>query len=315
MTQKENALRTIRFNNPERVMSWIPTHSLSYTGANNDGYDGSGEDCPVGTKWFDVWGVGWRKEQEGVMGFPFHHPLPDVVWPDPNDERICGKIYKLREAFQGGDCFLCGSHRSTLWERSYKLAGMERMMTWLFERPDYAREILRRIMDFQLGIAEHYLKCGVEMVSMGDDLGTQRSLLLGRNVLEEFFAPEYRRLFALYKQHGVLVNFHSCGHVEPLIDMFVSLGVDVLNPVQATANDLSKFKGKICVHGGVSSAIIMDGRDIEATVKNTIGLFGKNGGYFCAPDQGMPYPEKHIAAFHAAVEKHGKNQHPQKPIS
>jgi len=179
-------------------------------------------------------------------------------------------------------------------------------MMWCFEQPGRVREILRRIMDFQLGIAAHYLKCGVEVVFMGDDLGTQHSLLLGRDVLEEFFAPEYKRLFALYKQHGVLVHFHSCGHVEPLLDMFIALGVDVLNPVQATANDLSKFKGKICVHGGVSSALIMDGVGIEAAVKNAIGLFGKNGGYFCAPDQWMPWPKENIAAFYAAVEKHGK---------
>jgi len=309
MTRKENALRTIRFGNPEYVMGGIPTYTLSYTGANHEGYEGGGHSCPVGTTWFDIWGTGWQKEHEGVMGFPNIHPLPDteMKWPDPNDGRICGKIYEMRKNFEGGDCFLGGSHRDTLWEKSYMLAGMENMMMWLYERPEYAREILRRIMDFQLGIAEHYLKCGVEIVGMGDDLGTQHGLLIGRNLLEEFFVPEYKRLFGLYKKHGVLVNFHSCGHVEPILDMFVGLGVDVLNPVQASANDLSKFKGRIAVAGGIPTALIMTGTEaeIEAAVRDTIGLFGRNGGYFCAPDQGMPFPEKNIAAFHAAVEKYG----------
>jgi hypothetical protein len=28
----------------------------------------------------------------------------------------------------------------------------------------------------------------------------------------------------------VLINFHSCGHIMPLLDTFMALGVDILNP-------------------------------------------------------------------------------------
>jgi hypothetical protein len=72
---------------------------------------------PVGTDWVDVWGTHWRKELDGVMGFPRVHPIADMAnlrsysWPDPNDERICGRIYAMAEKFPGGDLFLSGSHR------------------------------------------------------------------------------------------------------------------------------------------------------------------------------------------------------------
>jgi len=319
MTNKENAQRIIRFDNPERIVSDIPCHGISYTGCHHECYDGGGgHGCPVGTRWTDIWGTGWFKEHEGVMGFPKTNPLADMAslknyqWPDPDDERICGKIYESKKRFEGGDRFLWGSHRDTLWEKSYMLVGMENMMVYLHTEPNYAREILRRIMDFQLGIAKHYLAVGIEVAGLGDDLGTQQSLLMGADVLREFFYPEYKRLFDLYKRHGVIRSFHSCGHVEPVLPMFMELGVDCLNPVQATANNLAKIRaitdGKMALQGGVSTGLVMKGpvSEIEAAVRDAMRLLGKNGGYFCNPDQGMPFPHEHYAAFHDAVARHGK---------
>jgi hypothetical protein len=31
-----------------------------------------------------------------------------------------------------------------------------------------------------------------------------------------------------------------------------------------------------------------------------------DGGYFCAPDQGMPFPQAHIEAFQEAVRRYGQ---------
>ena len=59
------------------------------------------------------------------------------------------------------------------------LVGMENMMEYFFTEPGYVREILHRIMDFQLAMARKYLSLGVEVVSLGDDLGTPRLCLQG----------------------------------------------------------------------------------------------------------------------------------------
>jgi len=32
---------------------------------------------------------------------------------------------------------------------------------------------------------------------------------------------------------------------------------------------------------------------------------GRDGGYFCGPDQGMPWPEEHYRAFAETVERYG----------
>jgi uroporphyrinogen decarboxylase len=166
-------------------------------------------------------------------------------------------------------------------------------------------------MDFQLGIAKHYLRLGVEMVGMSDDLGTQQGALFSPEILQEFFVPEYRRLFDLYRAHGVLINFHSCGHVLPVLDALMDLGVNVLNPVQATANDLDEVRrrtqGRMALQGGVSSGLIMEGPvdRIRDEVRRRLWQLGRNGGYFCTADQGMPWPETHRRAVSEAVEEYG----------
>jgi uroporphyrinogen decarboxylase len=252
------------------------------------------------------------------MGLPESYPLTEVEdlrcysWPDPDDERICAKLYQMAEAFPGGDLFLAGSHRDTLWEKAYMLVGMENIMLCFFTEPEFVREVLHRIMDFQLGIAEHYIKVGIEFAYLGDDLGTQQGPLLSPKILHEFLVPEYERLFQFYKERDVLIQFHSCGRIEWAIETFMKLGVDVLNPIQATANDLDKVRsltqGRMALHGGVSTATVMDGpvSRIVQEVRERLWQLGKNGGYFCAPDQSMPFPTPHIDALREAVGEFGR---------
>ncbi|MBL8028037.1 MAG: hypothetical protein JNL74_16570 [Fibrobacteres bacterium] len=318
MTNKENALRIIHFDHPEKVVGSMPEYGLSYLGMNHESYKGEGHNCPLGTVWHDIWGTRWHKEHEGVMGFPRGNPLAEVSalknyeWPDPEDERLVSKMALLKEKFPGGDLFLSGAHRDTLWEKSYMLVGMENMMMYFYTEPEYAKEILHRIMDFQIGMAKHYLNYGVEIIHFGDDLGTQTGPLLGPTIVNDFLVPEYRRLFELYKTHNVIFDFHSCGNIYHMLDTFIDLGVNILNPIQATANNLPQIRektmGKIALLGGVSTDLVMKGsRDsIRTKVKETINVLGKDGGYFCRPDQGMPFPEENLKIFWEAVDEFGK---------
>jgi uroporphyrinogen decarboxylase len=253
------------------------------------------------------------------MGFPVVHPLANLPqalrsyrWPDPNDERICAKIYQTSSNWDRDYKFLGGQHRDTLWEKAYMLVGMEDLMVYFKSEPAAVHELFEHIMDFQLGIARHYLKLGIELAGCGDDLGTQIGLLFSPRTIQEFLVPQYQRLYTIYKQNHVLIEFHSCGHVMPLLETFIVLGIDILNPVQATANDLDEMRritaGHLALHGGVSSALLVSGPPdaIHEEVKRRIHQLGQSGGYFCAPDQGMPWPVEHEVAFDHAVAYFGQ---------
>lgn len=319
MSEKLNSLEIVRFGKPERVTGGLgPAHVIGYFGQNHEDAEGRGHEQPVGSVWTDMWGTTWHKEHADVMGFPRGNPLADLrdmasyKWPDPNDGRLVDQIYARAEGCDRETHFLVGGHRDTLWEKTYMLCGMENMMCNFYVEPERTRELLHHIMDFQLGIARHYLAVGVEAVNCGDDLGTQNAPLLSPEIVREFLVPEYRRLFSLYRQHGVIINFHSCGHVIPLLEMFIDLGIDILNPIQATANDLAEVRcitqGRMVLQGGLSSGLLVDGppEQIRAEVKRLLWLLGRDGGYFCSPDQWMPWPGEHIAAYHEALAEFGR---------
>lgn len=323
MNHKENALRIIRFDNPERVMARALWYELFWRGAKMDSFDGTNWDAPAGTKWVDVFGTTWHKLNEGMIGHPVEFPLKEPArlknyrWIDPDDERICGLIYQQYRDFPGGDMFLAGSHIATLWEKAYQLVGMEDIMVYFFKEPNFVKEVLHHIMDIQLGIAQHYAKLGVELVRLCDDLGAQNGPLLGPRIVDKFLVPEYRRLFDFYKQNDILIYFHCDGNLDTLLDVFMDLGVDILNPVQVTANDLDSVRertnGRMALEGGVSSATVMEGpvERIEAEVRQRMWQLGRDGGYFCRFDQGMPFPAAHVEALMNAIEKYG--QYPIQP--
>lgn len=44
---------------------------------------------------------------------------------------------------------------------------------------------------------------------------------------------------------------------------------------------------------------------IVAEVRRRLWQLGREGGYFCGPDQGLPFPQEHVEALHEAVETYG----------
>jgi uroporphyrinogen decarboxylase len=319
MTPKENMRKVIEFNNPEYVPNHIPGFCLAYNGSNHQNIDGSGGDAsPAGTYWTDIWGVGWYKELDDMMGLPKFYPLADITkvdshsYPDLNDPRISDPIHSAEITMHPDEGFLMGFHRDTLFEQAYMLAGMENLMISIYDNPAAVKSLLHHITNFHIQLAKLYASKGVEWVNMGDDLGHQNGLLFSRDILEEFFVPEYHRLTDIYKANSVYICFHSCGQIQDILDIFMDIGVNVLNPVQATANNLSlvreRTQGKMTLMGGVSSKLIHEGPIslIQQDVREKIRLLGKSGGYICTPDQAMPFPQENISAFNQSVEEFGK---------
>ena len=318
---KQNTLKIINYDQPERIEVCVPMRPVSYLGCDHESLDiVSQADKEASGTWEDIWGTAFRFYPGGISETPIGHPLTDGVdalpgyrWPDPNDERLTGKIYQdLKGITDPENGFITGLHRDLLWEKSYMLAGMENMMMWFIIEPELVKEIFHKIMDFQMGIAEHYLNAGVELVKFGDDLGGQTNALFSHEIFSEFILPEYRRIFDFYKQNNVLIYLHSCGNIHNFLEDYMDLGVDVLNPVQATANDLdwvrAKTQGRIALEGGVRSSIVMHGKEteVEQEVLTRMIQLGNAGGYFCKPDQTMPYPDNNYAKLVETVGLYGQ---------
>ena len=312
----ENFFQLVRFGKPDYIPSDIPGHQAAYLGSFHENFEGQSHNSEVGTIWTDVWGVTWKKEFEGVMGFPVEHPLADLTklssfaFPDLKDPKYTFRLYD--EAKKANGKILSGVNNNLIWEKAAFLVGMEDLMAYMYTEPQLVKELFRRIMDFQLELATHNVKAGCKIINMGDDLGTQNSLLLGMDLFNELIFPEYKRIFDFYRDHDIIINFHSCGYIEPMIETFIELGVNILNPIQSSANNLKNVramsKNRLVLQGAVNSDVVYSGteNEIRSLVRKRIDMLGKDGGYICCPDQGLDYPPENIEILEDEVRSYGK---------
>jgi uroporphyrinogen decarboxylase len=310
ITAKENLLRAIRFDQPE----YVPRCNEPVWGG--IAYAGNFRiEC-----WTDAWGTTWETTRSDMVPFPKGYPLEDLTRidefcvPDPHalfdaDTSLATQVAAIPDREQK---LIFGQQTYFLFERAWALTGMETFMAAFYEHPQELRELLRRITDYNLAIFERYLELGVDGVGFSEDLGTQRALMVSPLQFREFLKPEYARAFAPVKAAGKLVNFHSCGCVQDIVPDLIDVGVDILNPIQARANDLALVKeraqGTLALQGGIDTQhVLMRGTPdkVEAEVKRVLSILAPGGGYIIGPDQGMPFPPENIEALWRAAERWG----------
>ena len=81
----------------------------------------------------------------------------------------------------------------------------------------------------------------VDIIKIGDDLGTQESLLMSPVMYRRCSSRSTPTTSGLHPASGpsAKIFFHTDGDVFPLIDDLVEIGVDILNPIQTSAGKMS----------------------------------------------------------------------------
>ena len=67
MEAKENALRIIKFDKPERVSGGYPRHGTGYRGCNHEGFEGGGHHLPVARQAVLASSCGLRFQGQGYF--------------------------------------------------------------------------------------------------------------------------------------------------------------------------------------------------------------------------------------------------------
>ncbi|HRG56073.1 MAG TPA: uroporphyrinogen decarboxylase family protein, partial [Lacunisphaera sp.] len=164
----------------------------------------------------------------------------------------------------------------------------------LIERPDYVREIF----EFQCDIAVRNLATFAEIAGdtvdvlmiCGTDFGTQNSQFCSPATFDRLYAPYYRRINDWIHRHTRWKTFkHSCGAVRPLIDRFIDVGFDILNPVQCSATGMepaalkADFGGRVVFWGGGvdTQRTLPFGTpaEVRAEVTDRLRIFSPGGGF------------------------------------
>jgi uroporphyrinogen decarboxylase len=130
--------------------------------------------------------------------------------------------------------------------------------------------------------------------------------------------PLHAEMITLIKQKtNAKVFFHTDGDVFDLIDDFIEIGVDILNPIQTSAGKMSnleelkkKFDKRIVFCGAIDTQNILPSGtpdQVKQEVKRVINVLGAGGGYMVATVHTVmnEVPPENVLAMVDAVEEYG----------
>jgi len=255
----------------------------------------------------DEWGIQWRKPKQGGFYYDmWRHPLQNAdslaelkaySFPDPVDEgRFMGLRAQAEAAVAKGKAAVLAGPCAGITEVYSWLRGYEAFYIDLALNKPWVGTMLDKLVDYKIAFWQRALaEVGdlVDVVVEADDLAGQRNLLMSPATYREVIKPRHKRLFrAIKEMAAVKLFYHSCGAIRPLIPDLLDAGMDILNPVQISAEgmklpELKKEFGADLVFwgGGVDTqGAFHSGTpdEVSADVKRNIEALAPGGGFIFA---------------------------------
>jgi uroporphyrinogen decarboxylase len=157
----------------------------------------------------------------------------------------------------------------------------------------------------------------VDVVLVCDDIGIQSGPLISPAGYRKLIKPHHARIFkAIHASSPAKILFHSCGSVYWALGDLIDIGIDGLNPVQASAVEMDparlkrEFGDAVCFWGAVDTQSILPlGKppEVREEVLRRIDELGTGGGYVCAPCHNIQaeVPPENILALAEAAHVYG----------
>jgi len=161
-------------------------------------------------------------------------------------------------------------------------------------RTDYLHQVFEKQTDIAISNLTKINEVTVDAVDIvfvcGTDFGTQATQFCSPESFRELYSPYYKKINNWIHKNTQWKTFkHSCGAVEPLIQLFIDSGFDILNPVQinATGMDPLNLKEKygndiVFWGGGVDTQKVLSfgtPSDVEKQVLKICEIFSRMGGF------------------------------------
>ena len=273
----------------------------------------------IGVPSQDTWGSLWLRhtdEHKGqVVGLPLASwdGLSRLDVPDTASDAIMQAVSASIES-AGGTLYTVADG-DIIWQRMFYLRGYEAILEDLLLHPARCAELRDLIVSVMMRRVERLCELtDLDGIQFRDDWGTQETLMISPRLWREFFKPTYAKLFAMTRQAGKHIWFHSDGAIESIVPDLLEIGVQVLNP-QTDLIGRGKLKamcgGKICIQGDIDRQWVLpygSEEDARSALRADVEAFGVyNGGYIGRAESAGDVPLENLVAVYEELLKYGRS--------
>jgi len=231
------------------------------------------------------------------------HPMKDVKTIEEMDEYVFPEMTQAEYDFyakeakrlrETTDKAVTGIFYGNVFEMGQLYWGYEQFFVNMGIEKKLVFEFMERRTECYLRDLKRYLDAVgsyIDVIQFNDDLGTQQSLLISKQMYREFVKPFHKKMFGYVRDNypDIKVFFHSCGAVFDIIPDLLECGIQILNPVQISAAKmnpkvLKREFGKELVFwgGGIDTQNVLNRatpEEIEIEVNKMLDIFSVGGGY------------------------------------
>jgi len=239
-------------------------------------------------------------------------------WYDMSLDKLVQKVKSIRK---NNDRALVGCFGGHVFQAGQYIRGWSEFLLDLAGNHAMAKGIMDKLVEAHIQAFDRYAETvykHVDIIQVCDDVGMQNTTWISPDTYRKLIKPYHRRLYQHIKtKTGLPLLLHSCGSVSTFIPDFIEIGVDILNPVQYSADkmDLATLKrdfgDDICFWGGGvdTQKILPFGtpEQVSDEVKRCIDTLAPGGGFVFATVHNITegVPLENILAAMDTVRSYG----------
>jgi MtaA/CmuA family methyltransferase len=149
-------------------------------------------------------------------------PTPDVYSAERTRDRIEGaRLFRKRLTY---DVPIIGWIEGPLAE-ACDLVGVGEMLSQLAIEPEFAKEILQKVVPTAKDFALAQIEAGADIIGMGDAICSQ----ISPKMYAEYVKPLHDELIRFIQGHDAMVKVHICGNITHLLPHLAELKPDIVD--------------------------------------------------------------------------------------
>ena len=231
---------------------------------------------------------------------------------NPNDPKRYPKNWnELVKSYRRRDHPLCMTIRGPFWW-TRDMMGLKRLLLNMYRKPDFIKEVMDFCAEFQTEALHRALdEVEVDYVILNEDMAYKKGPMIKPDMVKEIMGPSYRYITEFFRDHGVKVIFvDSDGNIEPLIPIWLKLGINGILPCEVAAGvdviRLGERYPNLIMMGGIDKReLAKDIKSIRNEVMHKVSRLVKRKGYFPGVDHAVPpdIPLKNFKYFVSLLKK------------